>query len=1558
MKELEPFNKAWFEKHQAKLVWLLNAPTGRKRIRRLMGVPDSLLKVKRICGIGPSWIIHSERTLQRGNGKVVERKGSFASAPRHAEAIRRNFYPVWLAMHSWDWFADWKLPELSFGFSTLGPIYPVAGAVSPCDGSVYSSDASWTTARNGTGATPTTSVSAVARAILAEYSGGVYNIRRVFHNFDTSPIGSTSTVSALTLTLYGDGITANHNEDDSGYATMHIVAGTPATSDNLIPSDFTQVGSTSFANMDFSTYGDVGGQPYAFNLNSSGIAAINKIGVTCYVALTAADLNNTAPTGTNINGMIHADYSGYWPQLDVTYTTGSGTAPSITSANNTTFTVGASGSFTVNATGTPSGSSMTFSKTGTLPSGVTFVDSGTGHATISGTPATGTAGSYPITITASNGVTPDATQSFTLTVSSGAAMTITKTGSLPSGVTFVDNGNGTATLSGTPAAGTVGSYPITITANNGTSPNATQNFTLVISASGVAPTITSSNNATFSLGASSSFTVSATGSPIIVFTKSGSLPSGITFTDNGNGTATISGTPSGAAGDFPITITANNGVTPNATQSFVLHVIGGGVWYVSPTGSSTGDGSIGNPWDLHTIFGGNPGFGGTPAPSVIQPGDIIYCRGGTYTLPKPFPFESMLAGTAGNQITIKPYPGERAIWDQNADGSADANGIVFSMAYVDVWGIIILNSQAADRTTWRPNGISQSQFGGRGVRLIHCWIMDCGNGFEKNDDADTLEMHFCCFMNNGWDDRTTGLMQRGTGHGFYGANNDASPYTKMYDCVFTGGFGYGVHIYSGGTGHLYHFDLQRTVSYCNGYWTRLAGDSDNYYYPEGRGTANFLVGHRVVQDFTALNNVSFHRANRGGGAFQFGMSGYENQNATVQYNRFLGQGAFSVEKFETLDFRYNYATLPAPINNRQADYTRPSTPVSINWDYNEYYFNPSDTSMARWTLDGTDMGDSGWQGAGLDTHSTIHAYGLWPSSPTVTLNRSTFDTNIAHLIIENPSGASVVNADLSAMFNPGDPYTIINCQDLMGTPVASGTYSGPVPINMATLNCALPVGATTPGSMGTLSPVNTVNSAPYFGAFVVLRQGVSGVPPTITSSNNTSFTTGSAGTFNVITVGDPTMVITKTGSLPSGVTFTDNGNGTATIAGTAASGTAGDYVLTITANNGIPPNATQTFTLHILPLTVTSNRVGNIESKSSAAVSSSRTPNIESIKRGITGSRVIPIESFSNLKVTKTLPIASGKIVKSNAYALNIEARAPTPPTVDFHPEPPATTMIEDLQRNVGYIIPIWKIISRDGLVAAYTSHTRTSSGRGYNPGLYSPQPFLFNGINYLATSAYAAQDSHKIGLSPSSTEINGVFDSIITKQDVEGGRWKLAKIVFEYVDYLNLSLGSVSKIVGVAGAWSTNGPTYKVEMLSNANLLQQLIGDTTSPTDRQVFPAGLNRSAWTVTRNVTTPAPPDRRHFTVDGATIPDHYYENGVAIFLTGDNNLYPGMEIKDNIGNTIELELQMPADIVAGNQVSLLAGYDGTRQQNKARFDDMIDFDGEPDLPGLKTLMSYPE
>jgi len=83
-------------------------------------------------------------------------------------------------------------------------------------------------------------------------------------------------------------------------------------------------------------------------------------------------------------------------------------APTFTSSNATTFPLGTADSFSVTATGSPT---PTLSESGALPSGVSFTPS---TGSLAGTPTT--SGTYSITFTASNGVSPNATQSFTLTV--------------------------------------------------------------------------------------------------------------------------------------------------------------------------------------------------------------------------------------------------------------------------------------------------------------------------------------------------------------------------------------------------------------------------------------------------------------------------------------------------------------------------------------------------------------------------------------------------------------------------------------------------------------------------------------------------------------------------------------------------------------------------------------------------------------------------------------------------------------------------------------------------------------------------------------------------------------------------------------------------------------------------------------------------------------------------------------------------------------------------------------------------------------------------------------
>ena len=160
--------------------------------------------------------------------------------------------------------------------------------------------------------------------------------------------------------------------------------------------------------------------------------------------------------------------------------------------------------------------------------------------------------------------------SFTVTTTGAPAPALTETGALPAGITFTDNGNGTATIAGTAQSGSGGSFPIQITAASSAG-SVTQSFTLTNSE---APSITSPSTATFSTGVAGTYTVTTTGSPAPAITESGTLPSGLTFNATTSTTpATIAGTPaSGTAGTYPVTISATNSSGSTATLALTITV--------------------------------------------------------------------------------------------------------------------------------------------------------------------------------------------------------------------------------------------------------------------------------------------------------------------------------------------------------------------------------------------------------------------------------------------------------------------------------------------------------------------------------------------------------------------------------------------------------------------------------------------------------------------------------------------------------------------------------------------------------------------------------------------------------------------------------------------------------------------------------------------------------------------------------------------------------------------------------------------------------------------------
>jgi hypothetical protein len=199
-------------------------------------------------------------------------------------------------------------------------------------------------------------------------------------------------------------------------------------------------------------------------------------------------------------------------------------------------------------------------------------------------------------------------------------MLITESGALPSGVTFVDNNNGTATLAGTPGAGTTGIYPITITADNGVAPNARQNFTLTVNQP---PVITNGPPpSSGTVGIAYNFSYTSTGFPAPSFSvNAGALPDGLSL----SGAGVISGIPTTPGTFSGIVVRASNTAGFFDTNPFTITITAPASTQLISAASRKSHGPSGD-FDLPLAL--SPAGNGTVEPRANGPTTIVFAFNG------------------------------------------------------------------------------------------------------------------------------------------------------------------------------------------------------------------------------------------------------------------------------------------------------------------------------------------------------------------------------------------------------------------------------------------------------------------------------------------------------------------------------------------------------------------------------------------------------------------------------------------------------------------------------------------------------------------------------------------------------------------------------------------------------------------------------------------------------------------------------------------------------------------------------------------------------------------
>ncbi len=503
--------------------------------------------------------------------------------------------------------------------------------------------------------------------------------------------------------------------------------------------------------------------------------------------------------------------------------------------------------------------------------------------------------------------------------------------------------------------------------------------------------------------------------------------------------------------------------------------------FVSPSGSSSGDGSINNPWDLATALA---------QPSSVQPGDTIWLRGGVYRAPNSNGFSSKLTGTAASPIIVRNYNGERA----TLDGRGTENTLYIGGSYTWYWGLEIMDSN----TNRTPSGCTAtigysphpSAWGvatyGPNNKFINMVAHDTAQGFSAYATSPDNEfIGNLSYYNGNLPYPSCPGGDRNHGHGMYMQN--LSGLKIVQDNIVGDNADEGLQIYGSGNASVQGFRISGNAFYNTSSW------------PFPYFQYNMLIaGGYIRKDIQVQNNYSYFTPSYDYGFVNFGQY-TPGQDISVQNNVFVGgyTGVSMYDQGGPVNFTGNKVYIrPSAYEEIILQLGSGQTLSSYTWDNNQYYGRNFYNIFSNYDF-------SGWKSAtGFDTNSTFDINA--PTGKWIYVRPNKYESKRANVIIYNWDLSSQVAVDLSGVLSPGDPFVVQDAQNFYGPPVASGIYSGsPVNIPMTGLTKATPIGFTAPA-----------HTAPQFGTFVVMSSNSGTLPtqpPADTTAPNVSISAPSNG---------------------------------------------------------------------------------------------------------------------------------------------------------------------------------------------------------------------------------------------------------------------------------------------------------------------------------------------------------------------------------------------------------------------------------------------------------------
>jgi sugar lactone lactonase YvrE len=169
----------------------------------------------------------------------------------------------------------------------------------------------------------------------------------------------------------------------------------------------------------------------------------------------------------------------------------------------------------------------------------------------------------------------------------------------------------------------------------------------------------------------------------------------------------------GTGVNVAVSLSATTGGTSKTPTPAPSPTSKGNAYYISPSGSDSGSGTISSPWKTINY-----------ASAKLKPGYTLYARGGTYTGQGGYVWHS--SGTSSAPVTFKAYPGETPIFD---GGWSIGECLTFSN---NSW-VVVDGISAQHFADSYGDGTIHFMAGSSNITVQNCWIHDNGTTQQDHD---------------------------------------------------------------------------------------------------------------------------------------------------------------------------------------------------------------------------------------------------------------------------------------------------------------------------------------------------------------------------------------------------------------------------------------------------------------------------------------------------------------------------------------------------------------------------------------------------------------------------------------------------------------------------------------------------------------------------------------------------------------------------------------------------------------------------------------------------------